>query len=49
MTLTVAALPAASETVTVALAVPVAAVSGVPLIAPVEASMDSPDGSPVAP
>ena len=44
----VAVLPAASLTVTVAEAVFASAVSGVPLIAPVEPSMASPVGSPVA-
>ena len=45
---TSAVLPAASDTVTVALAVPASAVSGVPPITPVPASMLNPDGSPVA-
>ena len=45
----VAGLPAVSVTVTVASAVLASAVSGVPLITPVEVSMSSPGGRPVAP
>ena len=45
---TVSVLPAVSDTVTVAVAVPVAAAAGVPPITPVPASMLSPVGSPVA-
>ena len=45
---TVTLLPALSDAVTVALAVPALAVSGVPLIAPLAESMLNPDGSPVA-
>ena len=41
-------LPAVSVTVTVALAVLSLAVSGVPVMTPVEPSMLSPEGSPVA-
>ena len=43
-----AGLPAESVTVTVALAMFAAAVSGVPLMAPVPEWMVSPKGSPVA-
>ena len=45
---TVAVLAAVSNTVTVTLAVPVAAASGVPLITPVPALMLNPVGSPEA-
>ena len=47
MIVTVAVLPAASRTVTVAVAVATSAASGVPLITP-PASMPSPDGRSVA-
>ena len=46
--LTVSVLPAVSLTVTVTLAVLMSAVSGVPLITPVVASMLSPGGRPAA-
>ena len=45
---TVVGLPAESVTVTVAVAAFAAAVSGVPLMAPVPEWMVSPEGSPVA-
>ena len=45
---TVSVLPAVSDAVTVAVAVLEAAVSGVPLIAPVPEAMLSPDGRPAA-
>ena len=46
---TVSVLPAASETVTVAVAVDASAVSGAPVISPVLGLRLSPEGNPVAP
>ena len=44
----VASLPASSATVTVAVLADASAVSGVPAMTPLDASMLSPDGRPVA-